>query len=248
MRIFAAVLLAVSLAAPAWADFVVVIDAGHGGRDPGAQAEGLEEANLTLAVALRLAADLEDRGVTVRLTREADTYVDLETRVTLAQEAQADALVSLHADALAEGRASGLSVYTLLQGAGEALDARRVARHGGAALLSGMDLGDAGDDIALALMDIARRDAAPASAALSSAVVEAVAEAGLPLFRRPEQADAFAILAAPDIPSILVELGYISTKSDRARLTSYEGQAALAAALADGIEAWWRESGSQEQR
>lgn len=234
-----AFLTAIALALPAWGEPVVVIDPGHGGRDPGAQAVGLEEANLVLAIALRLAAALEDGGARAVLTRESDETVHLGDRITRAQSAGPDVFLSLHADALADGRASGLSVYRLSTEAASALDQRRIARHGGGELLSGVDLGDAGDDVAFALMDLVRRETGPDSRQLSEAIVSAVQEAGLPLHPKPERAAAFAILGAADTPSVLIELGYLSTEADRLRLTSVEGQAALAEALADGVFAWW---------
>ena len=120
----AAALLAAALGTAAGA-FTVVIDPGHGGHDPGAEAQGVREAHLVLSMAERLAAELQGPGVTVHLTRHDDSFVSLDDRVDIARAHGADLLVSIHADALVDGRAAGLSVYSFDPARGDWADAAR---------------------------------------------------------------------------------------------------------------------------
>ncbi|HVG48182.1 MAG TPA: N-acetylmuramoyl-L-alanine amidase, partial [Rubellimicrobium sp.] len=120
--------------------FVVAIDPGHGGIDPGAERAGLKEADLMLTLAEELAAALESAGMVPVLTREEDSFVPLQDRMTLARAAGADVLLSLHADALQEDDASGASVYTLTDKAVDQASGKMVERHQGSDLLAGLDL------------------------------------------------------------------------------------------------------------
>lgn len=223
---------------------VVALDPGHGGRDPGAMAGGLVEADLMLAVARRLKEVLDGTGrFEVVLTREEDVFVPLETRLTRARAAGADVFLSLHADALedGDGEASGLTVYRLDEDATDEADAILAARHGGGDILKGLDLTEAGDDVALALLDLARRDTLPRTESLQRTLVEAFRGAGLHVNSRPERAGAFAVLKSAEIPSVLIELGFLSSTRDRERLTAESWQTEAATAVADGLLRWQEE-------
>ena len=217
----------------------VMLDPGHGGIDPGAEHAGHSEAALMLTFARELKeALLRAGGFEVVMTRDSDVFVPLETRIALAHQAQADVFVSLHADAVSEGLATGATVYTLADEASDAASAALAERHDRDALLSGVDLTGQDDLIASVLMDLARTETAPRSARLSQALVTAMRTARIPLHKTPERGAAFSVLKAPDIPSVLVELGYMSSPRDLARLTDPAWRADMAGAIMQGLAAW----------
>ena len=148
--------------------------------------------------------------------------------------------LSLHADALEAdaGHASGLAVYTLSDDVTDAAALRLAERHAGDDILAGLDLTGTEDEIALVLLDLAQRETAPRSAALSRAVVEAVGDAGLALNSKPQRDGAFAVLKAADMPSVLIELGFLSSPKDRERLRSETWSKQAAAALAAAVSLW----------
>ncbi len=218
----------------------VTLDPGHGGIDPGAEADGMVEAPTMLAFARTLRDVLVRAGMEVTMTRTVDGFVPLEARITLARAAGADLFLSLHADALPEeaGAAEGATVYTLADEASDRASRKLAERHDRADLLSGIDLEGQGDEIAMVLMDLARRDTAPRAAALAGALVSALREGAGPLNSHPRREAAFSVLKSPDIPSVLVELGFLSSAADRARLSDPEWRRQTALALRDGIAAW----------
>jgi N-acetylmuramoyl-L-alanine amidase len=216
----------------------VVLDPGHGGIDPGAEGKGISEAALTLTFAHELQELLVGAGFRVALTRTDDVFVPLDTRITRARMAGADVFLSLHADALAEGRATGATVYTLSETASDEAAAALAERHDRADLLAGVDLSDQDDVIAGVLMDLARLDTQPRSEALADSIVEGLAESVGGLHKRPRHEAGFSVLRAPDIPSALVELGFISSQADRDRLTSPEWRARAAAGIVAALQSW----------
>lgn len=221
---------------------VVVLDPGHGGLDPGAERGGLSEAQLMLSFARELKELLlRDGGFRVAMTREEDSFVPLETRITLAHEAQAHVFVSLHADALAEGEAVGATLYTLSEEASDVAGAALAERHDRDDLLSGVDLTGQDDLVAKVLMDIARVETMPRSERLSLALEASIKAADLPMHRHARQSAGFSVLKSPDIPSILVELGFLSSPEDLARLQDPVWRAAMAGALLDGLKVWTAE-------
>ena len=218
---------------------VVVLDPGHGGIDPGAERDGFNEATLMLTFARELKELLlRDGGFSVVLTRDADVFVPLEARISIARAAAADIFISLHADALAEGEATGATVYTLSEDASDAASAALAERHDRDDLLAGVDLTEQDDLVAAVLMDMARTETEPRTARLSQAFEVAIKAAGLKMHRRPQQKSGFSVLKSPDIPSVLVELGFLSSARDLARLTDPDWRARMAAALRDGLTAW----------
>ncbi|MEO1796326.1 MAG: N-acetylmuramoyl-L-alanine amidase [Pseudomonadota bacterium] len=226
-------------AAPAEDSFIIVIDPGHGGVDPGAERDGVKEADLMLLMARELRDSLRRSGdVDVYLTRDEDTFVSLPARAALARQLGADAFISLHADALEEGYAEGATTYTLAEEASDAASALLAERHNRADILSGVDLGGQGDEIATILLDLARLDIAPRSEALSVQIVGALAAAGARLNSNPRRAADFAVLRSADIPSVLIEVGFLSSERDRIELQSPEKRGRIISGLADGILSW----------
>jgi N-acetylmuramoyl-L-alanine amidase len=165
---------------------LVMLDPGHGGIDPGAERAGLREADLVLAFARHLREILLRRGVfDVAMTRDSDEFVSLDGRIRAARGASANVFVSLHADALPEGMASGAVMYLLGDAASDESAAYLAERHDRADMLAGVDLSGATDDIARVLMSVAWQDTQPRARALAEALVEGVGGAGLRLHRRP---------------------------------------------------------------
>ncbi|WP_226780926.1 N-acetylmuramoyl-L-alanine amidase [Oceaniglobus trochenteri] len=227
---------------------VVVLDPGHGGIDPGADAEGVIEAHVMLRFAKDLRGVLEETGrFRVVLTRESDVFVPLEERVTVARMARADVFLSLHADALAEGRASGATVYTLSQEASDEASRVLAERHDRADLLAGLDLSDQDDVIAGVLMDMARRNTTPRADRLAGKLVAGLAERTGDLHKRPRLRAGFSVLKAPDIPSALIELGFLSSAHDRARLTDPQWRHLAAMGIRDGLLQWAREDAAEAE-
>ncbi|WP_430449009.1 N-acetylmuramoyl-L-alanine amidase [Rhodophyticola sp.] len=218
---------------------VVVLDPGHGGLDPGAQRDGHDEADLMLVFARELRETLVRSGrFEVILTRESDVFVPLPTRVSIARAAGADLFISLHADALAEGRATGATVYTLSATASDEASAALAERHDRADLLAGIDLSGSDDVVAGVLMDLARLETDPRSDALADALVAGIAAAEGDLHSRPRLEAGFTVLKAADIPSVLVELGFMSEPEDLANLVDPVWRALMQATMRDAILEW----------
>ncbi|HEX9857908.1 MAG TPA: N-acetylmuramoyl-L-alanine amidase, partial [Paracoccaceae bacterium] len=218
---------------------VVVLDPGHGGIDPGAESAGHTEADLMLTFARELKELLlRDGGFLVVLTREEDVFVPLETRISIARSAGAHVFLSLHADALAEGEAVGATLYTLSDEASDAAAAALAERHDRDDLLAGVDLTEQDDLVATILMDMARTETAPRTERLALALQAGISGAALKMHRHPRQQAGFSVLKSPDIPSVLVELGFLSSSRDLARLTDPDWRARMAKALRDGLKAW----------
>ncbi len=219
----------------------VVIDPGHGGRDPGAiGADGTFEKNITLAVAKSLRKELEKTGkYKVLLTREDDRTLRLSDRVKFARAAKADLFVSLHADSLETGQASGASLYTLSDKASDSATARLVARENRADIIAGLDLSEESEDVAGILIDLAMRETQNQSHLLSRQMVSSLSGAGVVLLDNPQRSAGFAVLKAPDVPSLLVEMGYMSSRHEVSLLKNPKHQGRLAGALGNGIESYF---------
>lgn len=223
---------------------VIAIDPGHGGIDPGAEAEGLNEADLVLEFAQRLEHALNQSGqFDVVLTRQEDHFVSLDERLSRARAAEADMFLSIHADALDGADASGMVVYSLAKSAGARATQRQTERYEADNLLSGVDLSGTGDDVAEALIDLSRRGNAPRAEALSNALIGAFRAHGLQLNSRPQRSGDYAVLTAADMPSVLVELGFLSTAEDLERMTSEAWQNRASEAIRDALMLWHNEDG-----
>ncbi|MDB6453583.1 N-acetylmuramoyl-L-alanine amidase [Falsirhodobacter sp. 20TX0035] len=226
-------------AAEGTGSLLVMLDPGHGGIDPGAQHDSLTEKDLTLAFAKELQRLLvEDGTFRVALTREDDRFVPLETRLTLAREAGADVFLSLHADAVQEGEATGATLYTLSKQATDRAARIMAAWHDRTDILAGVDLTQNDDTVAGVLMDMARVETAPRTDRLARALEIGIKAWRIDMHRHPRQAADFAVLKAPDMPSALIELGFLSSATDRANLRDAAWRARMAAAIRDGLKAW----------
>ena len=223
----------------------IVIDAGHGGIDPGAESiAGYHEKEITLATARLLRRALEDTGrYKVVMTRDSDTYLKLHERVTRARAAHGDLFISLHADSVANAAdrtARGASIYTLSETASDAESERYAQRENRADAIGGVDLGDQSDDVAGILVDLTVRESVNDGNRLAGMMADAFEHRGVSLLpNAPHRSAGFAVLKAPDIPSILIEMGYLSDIADARSLADPRHQAQIASAIVDGVDRYF---------
>lgn len=221
---------------------LIVIDPGHGGVDPGAVgANGLFEKKVTLAVAKELGRQLEATGhYRVKLTRSTDTYLKLYQRVAFARKHNADLFISLHADSIAKSNVRGASIYTLSEKASDAQTARLAEKENRADLIAGVDLSVEDEIVANILVDLAMRDTMNQSKFLANTMVGTLGGNGIKTLQTAHRYAGFAVLKAPDIPSILVEMGFMSNRQEAQMLSQAPHQRKIAAALVNGIDAYFR--------
>tara|TARA_R110002167_G_scaffold7040_19_gene33274 strand:+ start:1457 stop:2680 length:1224 start_codon:yes stop_codon:yes gene_type:complete len=218
---------------------LIVIDAGHGGHDPGARGGHSNESAVTLAAAHALKAELERTGrYRVRLTRDNDTYVGLYRRVAIARSADADLFISLHADAGSDPATRGASVYTLSeQGAGRAVrEFTRGDNWHRELRLPGRD-----PSVDRILLDMTQRTTQNRSAQLARTLLGGLEEADHPMLRRSHRDAGLAVLLAPDVPAVLLEMGFITNPEDEQILNDDRGRRRLMRAVAGGIDQYFRD-------
>lgn len=219
---------------------LVVIDAGHGGHDPGAGQGSVREKALTLMLAQSLRDELlKVGGIRVALTRSDDQYLLLPERSGIARRLKADLFLSIHADSTANGsEASGATVYTLSERGTNQAAARMAERENRADRLNGVELDDKSDTVSAILVDLSQRETQAQSEEFAQMVLRE-GQGLIPFRESSPQSAAFAVLKSPDVPSVLFESGYISNDADKARLLSAEGRAAFASATAQAIRVYF---------
>jgi N-acetylmuramoyl-L-alanine amidase len=219
---------------------LIYIDPGHGGPDPGTIGHnGTYEKNVTLAVARELQRQLLATGrYRVKLTRGGDQYVPLRSRFEMAREDRADIFISLHADSSFVGDPRGASVYTLSETSSDAEAAALATKENKADLIDGVDLTKQNAVVTSILIDLTQRETKNMSAHLAELMVDQLGKTTL-LLPNTHRFAGFAVLKAPDIPSILIEMGYLSNVQDEALLLSAEHQANLAGAMLRAIDGYF---------
>jgi N-acetylmuramoyl-L-alanine amidase len=218
---------------------LVVIDAGHGGHDPGAGTGALKEKALTLQLARALRDELISQGgVRVALTRDDDTYLLLPERSGIARRLHADQFLSIHADSVENGDASGASVYVLSQKGSNAIADAMAQRENRADTLNGIDLSGTSDRVSAILVDLSQDETLARSGEFARLILREVA-GKLALRDKGVQSAAFVVLKSPDLPSVLFESGYISNASDAGWLASDQGRRAFAEATARAIRVYF---------
>ena len=221
-------------------DFVVVLDPGHGGRDPGAEAGGYRESSLMLELAEAVKESLiRNTDFKVVLTRTEDRFLSLEDRITIASQSDANLFISLHADAVIEGEASGTTIYLLSDKATDKMSAQLASRHDRSEILRGVDLSGLDSQVASVLLDMARQETKPRSEAVASFILKVFKEKITELSSQPLRYAAFSVLKSPDIPSILIEAGFMSTYSDLQNLTTKKWRREFADSLTEAISRWY---------
>ena len=220
---------------------LIVIDAGHGGIDPGASGTGgLSEKNVTLAMAKELKRQLEASGrFKVLLTRDKDTYLRLYQRVNIARKNEGDLFISLHADSIGKSSVRGASVYTLSETASDDETEMLAMRENRADLIAGVDLSAEDEVVVNILVDLTMRDTMNQSNFLANTVVGSLSNGGIRVLENGHRSAGFAVLKAPDIPSILIEMGFMSNGSDAQMLSSSSFQQKLAKALTASLDQYF---------
>ena len=216
---------------------VVVLDAGHGGIDAGASGvDGVLEKDLVLDEVLRLRKKLLRRGYSVHLTRDSDLYIPLLERVNVARALHADLFVSLHADSNSDPSVYGASVYTLSV-AGSDREAAALARKENLSdVIAGVDLSGQNSPVASILIGLAQRDTMNRSVRFAQSAVAQLAHVTDVLPRDPHRSAGFVVLKAPDVPAVLIELGYLSSPRDCAQMATESWRDRVASALANAVD------------
>ncbi len=219
---------------------LVVVDAGHGGHDPGAGTEPLVEKALTLGLAQALRDELiRGGGIRVALTRDDDRFLLLPERSGIARRLNADLFISIHADSV-EGAADarGASVYTLSERGTSETAARLAEQENRADTINGISLASTSDAVSAILVDLSQREAQARSEQAARLILREIA-GKLRLHDREVQSAAFVVLKSPDMPSLLFETGYVSNPEEAAMLASAEGRATIARTTAQAIRAYF---------
>ena len=219
---------------------LVVIDAGHGGHDPGASARGYVEKDLVLGLALALRDELEGKGIArVALTRDDDTYLLHGERYRIAQRLDADLFLSLHADSAGTyDEVAGASIYTLSQEASSRAAALFAQRENESDVLGGVDLSKQEDTVSDILVELSQRRTQERSSQFA-ALIEREGRGAIDFHPQARRSAWLAVLRAPDVPSVLFESGFISNEADAKRLASSEGREAFADAMGRAIRAYF---------
>ena len=230
--------------APKPVRYLIAIDAGHGGRDPGAMtASGLKEKTLALTFSRELRQVLAESGrYRVVMTRDSDRKVGLHDRVVIARNAGADLFLSIHLDRAENRDLRGASVYTLADESSDAETAALAARENKADIVADIDLTEGYDDeVAKVLISLVQQNTMNCSATLAATLLPELGRVA-PLIKRPHRFGDFRVLKAPDIPSVLVELGYLSNDRDAERLRDGNHRRVLAGAILRALDVYFRES------
>jgi N-acetylmuramoyl-L-alanine amidase len=216
---------------------LVVVDAGHGGIDPGTHGRsGIREKDLVLGVARELRKALEATGrYRVQLTRDSDVFIPLRERVNIARAAHADLFISLHADSNDHPDIRGASVYTLSEDASDREAASLAEKENMSDVIAGVDLAGENGPVASILIDLAQRDTMNRSVRFAERVLTSLPRATMVRPSSPHRSAGFAVLKAPDIPAALIELGYLSNSDDEAEMMKPAWRAKVAGSLVAAI-------------
>ena len=219
---------------------LIVVDAGHGGVDPGAKGKGgTLEKDVVLEVALLFAEKLEASGrYRVKLTRDDDRFIKLGDRVEIARNAEASLLISVHADAINYAGISGATVYTRSDKASDLAAQMLADRENRADLIAGVDLSEETDEVAGILFDLVRRETRNFSKMFGRGLIDEF-RGQVRLIKNPLRSARFHVLAAPDVPSVLVELGYLTNAKDEKVMKTPEWREKVTEAMLQAVDAYF---------
>ena len=219
---------------------IIVLDPGHGGQDPGAiSVSGKYEKDLTLKMAKETKALLEKRGYKVVLTRDKDFYIPLRGRIQKAHEANADLFISIHADSAKNKSAKGLSIYTISETASDKEAAALAERENKADILFGMDLADYQPEVGNILIDFAKKYAMDQSSIYADYVVNEMKKE-VNLRQNAHRFAGFVVLKSPNIPSVLLEMGYLSNPQEDKLMQKESYRKKLGTALANAVDTYFK--------
>ena len=221
---------------------IIVLDPGHGGKDPGAIGAYAKtyEKNITLAMGKELQTILRKKGYTVYLTRDNDIFIPLRQRIKIAQKCKADLFMSIHADSAANRSATGLSVYTLSDTASDKEAAALAERENKADIIGGIDLGGNTKEVNDILISLSQTDTRNKSSKYATYLVGEMAKC-TKLVKNTHRFAGFAVLKAPDIPSVLLEMGYLSNRTEEANLRQAWYRSKLAQSAAKAIDRYFND-------
>ncbi len=217
---------------------IIAIDAGHGGQDPGTTGyKGTQEKNITISYALAIRKALENTNrYQVILTRKDDIYIDLKKRVELAHDAKANMFISIHADSHNDHKMSGLSIYTLSEKASDKEAEELAKKENNAGILSAVDVSGDSKDVTELLIDLVQRQTKNLSAEFAENIIKETKGKTHILYHKPHRFAGFRVLTGPDIPSVLIELGYLSNPREEQLLLSENHKNKLAEAIVKAID------------
>jgi N-acetylmuramoyl-L-alanine amidase len=217
--------------------FTIVIDPGHGGADSGARGvSGVLEKTITLAFGLELKKALEDLDrYDVYMTRDRDKFLRLDERVAIARRHEADLFISIHADAIRHPTVRGATVYTVSETPSDAASAAKAIRENLADQLAGYGSAEESDEVSDILADLVRRETDGFSLRFANTLVDSLSSQ-IAMIKNPHRFAGFQVLKAPDVPSVLVELGYLSNEADEAQLRDVEWRAQATSGILEAID------------
>ena len=219
-----------------------MVDAGHGGVDPGASGRKAREKKVTLAFSKELARQLRNTGkYDVYLTRSRDIYIPLRQRVNIARKHQADLFISIHADAIKRKNVRGMSIYTLSETASDKEAEALARKENRSDIIVGIDFDDQPPEVADILIDLAQRETKNLSVKFANLVVKN-ARGTTRLLERTHRFAGFRVLKAPDVPSVLIELGFLTNRSDEKQLLSASWRRKIAKSLVKSVNGFFHQA------
>jgi len=221
--------------------YVIVLDAGHGGGDPGAVQKNIQEKNITLAVVKEIRRQMEEAGkYKVVLTRDRDFYVKLRERLNISRRVNADLFISIHADKISRRKVRGTSIYTLSEKSSDKETARLAKDENNSGFVAGVDLNQESQDVANILLDLAMREKMNESNIFAKMINNSLLREKIRLLPHSHRSAGFAVLKAPDVPSVLIETGFISNPQEVRLLNSSSFRRKIAKAIVNGTNNYFK--------
>lgn len=222
---------------------VIVLDPGHGGPDPGNLGViGVHEKHIVLKIARAVRDELQRSGrYDVRMTRDRDIFYKVRERFRIARRHGADLFISIHADSIRRRDVSGASVYNLSETASDAEAARLARRENKSDVIAGVNLEDEEDEVSSILIDLAQRETMNYSAQFASILADELKRGSVPMLRRSHRFANLGVLKAPDVPSVLLETGYLTNKANAQYLNSKKGQQQIARAVRRAVDRYFEQ-------
>ncbi|HLD76513.1 MAG TPA: N-acetylmuramoyl-L-alanine amidase [Rickettsiales bacterium] len=222
---------------------IIVIDAGHGGKDPGAVGGYVrtKEKNITLSYAKELAKHLSaNKKYKVYLTRGSDNFIPLKERITKARKVKADLFISLHADSAEDRKTKGLSIYTLSEKSSDKQAELLAQKENRADIISGINFDDTSGDILKTLIDLSQRNSMNHSSRFANIAIKSIAKNNVEILHNTHRFAGFVVLTAPDMVSVLIELGYLSNKNEEKNLNSLVHKRRVVRGLVTAIDEYFK--------
>ncbi len=226
---------------------IIVIDAGHGGKDPGTIGNFArsKEKNITLSYAKELAKQLANtKRYKAYLTRDDDYFIPLKQRVSKARKIKADLFISVHANAISDKSVSGFSIYTLSETSSDKQAELLAQKENRADIIAGLDFAGASQDIMKTLIDLSQRESKNSSAHFANLAIKSIKTSGIEILQNTHRFAGFAVLTAPDMSSVLIELGYLSNKEEEKELNSIIYKRKIASSLVQAIDEFFTKNKS----